>query len=109
MRGFDGSGDWVRNEGRRSFRTSAQIEPMTTGPKEADISARATMIARGLLVTKRAVGVIAMEGGNLRLKCRTGGYYWIAPDGHQVLRGELLSRADELQPKFIDAMERAGR
>lgn len=27
----------------------------------------------------------------------------------RVLRGSTLSDADELQPKFVDAMERAGR
>ena len=40
---------------------------------------------------------------------RGGDYYWIALDGSQLLRGKLLSEADELQPKFIDAVERAGR
>ena len=50
-----------------------------------------------------------MDHGKLRIKCHTGGYYWISADGRQVLRGKLLSGADELQPKFIDAMERAGR
>ena len=67
------------------------------------------MIARGLLVTKRATGTISVDHGRLRLKCGAGGYYWISLDGSQVLRGMLLSGADELQPKFIDAMERAGR
>ena len=36
-------------------------------------------------------------------------YYWIALDGSRLLRGRWLSEAEELQPKFIDAMERAGR
>jgi hypothetical protein len=45
----------------------------------------------------------------LRLNCRSGGHYWIALNGRQVRRGKTLTKADELQPKFIDAMERAGR
>jgi hypothetical protein len=76
---------------------------------EPEISKRATSIARGLLTTKRAIGVIEMENGMLRLKCRAGGNYWITLDGWQVRRGKTLIKADELQPKFIDAMERAGR
>jgi len=67
------------------------------------------MIARGLLVTKRAIGVITVSDGKLRLKCGSGGYYWITLDGRQVRRGKTLPSADELQPKFIDSMERAGR
>jgi len=82
---------------------------MTTIPNEAEISSRASMIARGLLTTKRAVGIICMDHGMLRIKCIHGGYYWISADGHRLRRGMLLSRADDLQPKFIDAMERAGR
>jgi hypothetical protein len=82
---------------------------MTTVPDEAKISARATMIARGLLATKRATGIISMDRGKLRLKCGSGGYYWISLDGSKMLRGMLLSQADELQPKFTDAMEREGR
>ncbi len=82
---------------------------MTTVPNEAAISTRATMIARGLPVTKRAAGVITEDHGKLRLKCRLGGYYWISLDGRQVWRGKLFSTSDELQPTFADAMERAGR
>ena len=82
---------------------------MSTIPNEAEISARATMIARGLLATKRAVGIISMDHDRLRLKCRVGGYYWIDLDGRRVLRGMLLSGAEELQSKFVDAMERVGR
>ena len=78
-------------------------------PNEPAISARATMIARGLIVTKRGVGVIAEDHGKLRLKCRTEGYYWISLDGRQVWRGKVFSTSDELQPTFADAMERAGR
>ncbi len=81
---------------------------MTTVPKETALSARATMIARGLLVTKRASGVLTEDHGKLRLKCRSEGYYWISLDGRQVWRRKLFSTSDELQPTFADAMERAG-
>jgi hypothetical protein len=30
-------------------------------------------------------------------------------DGTEVLRGETVEEADELQPGFVDAMVRAGR
>ena len=73
------------------------------------ISDRATRIVRGLLATGRAVGVITMEGDKLRLHCRAGGSYWIGLDGWEVRRGKTLTKADHLQPKFLDAMERAGR
>jgi len=82
---------------------------VTTVPKEAAFSLRATSIARGLLVTKRAVGVISEDHGKLRLKCRLGGYYWISLDGRQLWLGRVFSTSDELQPTFIDAIERAGR
>lgn len=82
---------------------------MNTVPKDAAISARATMIARGLLVTKRAVGVITEDHGKLRLKCRTGGHYWVSLNGRQMWRGKIFATSDELQPTFADAMERAGR
>lgn len=81
---------------------------MNTVPNDAVMSARATMIARGLLVTKRAVGVITEDHGKLRLKCRLGGYYWISLDGRQMWRGQVFSTSDELQATFADAMERAG-
>ena len=81
---------------------------MTEKSSEPVISERATRIVRGLIVSKRAVGVITTEGGHLRLKCRAGGYYWIGLDGWEVRRGETLTKADQLQPKFFDAMERAG-
>ena len=45
----------------------------------------------------------------LRLGCRNGGSYWVTLDGRRVFRGKALFEAAELQPKFGDAMERAGR
>ena len=45
----------------------------------------------------------------LRLKCKSGsGYYWVSLDGGRLLRGMTPFEAEELQPKFIDAMERTG-
>ena len=81
-----------------------------TTPIEAAISVRATAIARGLIRTERAAHTIKPHHGMLRLECHSGDdYYWIALDGSRLLRGKLLSEADELQPKFIDSMERAGK
>jgi hypothetical protein len=51
-----------------------------------------------------------LEQGMLKLKCRKGGYYWISLDGSRILSGaSLLFDPEELQEKFRDAMERAGR
>ncbi len=82
---------------------------MTTTSTDGAFSARARAIAEGLFRTKRAMRRGIYEIGMLRLTCRTGGHYWISFDGRRVLRGFLLSEAEDLQPKFIDAMERAGR
>jgi len=82
---------------------------MTTTPTELTISARVGTIAEGLIRTKRARNPAEFDQGMLRLKCKKGGYYWISLDGGRVLRGHGLFDADELQPKFRDAMERAGR
>jgi hypothetical protein len=76
---------------------------MTTIPSEVEISARAGMIARGLLATKHAAAIISMEDGRPRIRG------FIDIDAGRVLRSKLLSGADELQQKLIDAMERAGR
>ena len=78
-------------------------------PTETDMSLRANSIARGLLRTERAVGIISVEYGTLRLTCRSGGFYWIMLEDTRVYRGKTFIKADELQPKFIEAMERAGR
>jgi hypothetical protein len=82
---------------------------MTTAPTHTALSERARAIADGLFRTKRAMRRGIYEIDMLRLTCRTGGHYWISFDGRRVLRGFLLSEAEELQPKFIDAMERAGQ
>ena len=43
----------------------------------------------------------------LRLRGRKCGNYWISLDGKRLMRGTQLFEAEELQPKFIDPMERA--
>ena len=76
---------------------------------EPEISIRADAIAKGLIATKRAAGAVSIDRGMLRIVCRQGGYYWIARDGHRVLRGKTFVDVDELQPTFGAAMERTGR
>jgi hypothetical protein len=76
---------------------------------EPAISLRATSIARGLLRTERVVGIISLERGMLRLRCRGVANYWIEINGGQVFRGKTFLKADELRPKFTEAMEHAGR
>ena len=73
------------------------------------ISERAAAIATGLVRTERAAKGIRSDQGMLRLECLSGGFYWISLDGVGDLRGSALPAADELQAKFHDTMERAGR
>jgi hypothetical protein len=82
---------------------------MATRPAEPEVSVRATSIARGLIRTERAAGIVKAHQGMLRLECHSGDFYWISLDGGRVFRGKAPFEADELQPKFADAMERAGR
>ena len=88
---------------------SGPTQQTETIPTEQPVSARANSIALGLLRTERAIGAIRVEYGMLRVRARKGVYYWIDRDGHRVIRGKTLLGADLLQPKFLDAMERAGR
>ena len=81
---------------------------MATAPTEQLISPRAKAIAQGLIRTDRAGARGVYDRGTLRLECLSGGFYWIALNGSRLLRGTRLPTADELQPKFIEAMERAG-
>ena len=76
---------------------------------ETATSHRAKAIARGLVRTERAPAGSKLDHGLLRLECFAGGFYWISLDGSRMLRGAKLLEAEELQPKFCDAMERAGR
>ena len=78
----------------------------TTAPP---FSAGARAIAEGLFRTGRAGKHGVYEQGMLRLERRGGGYYWVPLNGDRILSGARLFDANELQPKFIDAMERAGR
>ena len=82
---------------------------MTTTPTAPPISPRAKAIAEGLIRTKRAGLHGVIDRGMLKLECTKGGYYWISLDGARVVRGKSIFESDELQPKFCDAMERAGR
>jgi hypothetical protein len=75
----------------------------------SQISARAKAIAEGLIRTKRAGHHGLLDLGMLKLESTKGGHYWISLDGTRVLRGNKIFEADELQRKFIEAMERAGR
>jgi hypothetical protein len=68
---------------------------------------RAETIANGLIRTRRAANAHP-ENGFIRLKAKGGGFYWVSFDGFRLLRGEAFWDADELQPKFVEAMERAG-
>jgi hypothetical protein len=77
-------------------------------PLEPPLSPRAKAIAEGLIRTDRAAKHGVFDRGMLRIECLGGGFYWIALNGSRLLRGARLPTADELQPKFIEAMERAG-
>jgi hypothetical protein len=78
-------------------------------PPWPPISPRARAIAEGLIRTDRAGKHGVIDQGMLKLECTKGGFYWIALNGSGLFRGATLPMAAELQPKFIDAMERAGR
>jgi hypothetical protein len=79
-----------------------------TAPTEQLISPRAKAIAQGLIRTDRAGTHGVYDQGMLRLECLSGGFYWIALNGSGLLRGARLPTAEELQPKFIEAMARTG-
>jgi len=87
----------------------AALGPMATTSSEYPISARARAITEGLIRTRRAGHNGVLDQGMLRLECKKGGYYWILLDGGRMLRGAKLFDSEELQPKFRDAMEHAGR
>jgi hypothetical protein len=82
---------------------------MATTATEPVISPRGKAIAQGLIRTDRAGTRGIYDRGMLRLQCVSGGFYWIALNGSRLLRGPRLPTAEELQPKFCDAMERLGR
>jgi hypothetical protein len=82
---------------------------MQATPIESAIYGRARAIVQGLIRTRRAGHKGVVDRGMLKLECTKGGYYWLSLDGGRLHRGSALIEAEELQPKFINAMERAGR
>ena len=70
-------------------------------------NARAAAIINGLIRTGRASHPKLFHGF-VQLARATGEFYYVAFRGNLVLRGGSLKDADELQPGFSDAMERAG-
>jgi hypothetical protein len=65
-------------------------------------------IARGLINTDRAARGLKLRNRTLQFECLNGGYCWISLDGLQLYRGSAFLQANELQSKFIEAMEQAG-
>jgi hypothetical protein len=47
-------------------------------------------------------------GQYVRIDRVDGGYFWIDRNGERLLRGEDADDLDELQPGFVQKMERAG-
>jgi hypothetical protein len=70
-------------------------------------SLRARAIAEGLVQTGRAYDPRTV-GTHIRLRARVGRFYWVAIDGSELLRGDALDMAEELQQSFADAMAKAG-
>ena len=103
---------FLRGEVEKPDQSAAGIDieamPAMT-PTDSGPSARAKAIAKGLINTERAAQGLQLKNGMLRLECLNGGYYWISLDGRQLHRGSAFLEAEELQSKFIEAMERAGR
>lgn len=70
-------------------------------------SGRALAIAKGLIRTGRALDPTP-DMDFIRLVGTSGGFYWIANDGGELLRGTALDTADALQTGFVDILARAG-
>jgi hypothetical protein len=73
-------------------------------------SRRARAIAEGLVRTGRASAPRTV-GTYIRLRARVGRagrFYWVAVDGGELLRGDALNLAEQLQQTFVDAMAKAG-
>ena len=71
------------------------------------ISHKARALAEGLMRTGRASDPQTVDG-HVQLRAKIGGFYWITPDGSRLLRGDELEDAEELQPRFVESMVRAG-
>jgi hypothetical protein len=74
---------------------------------------RAGAVVRGLLRAGRArpmrIAMLVDTGEFVRLERRPApGWYWIARDGGHVRVGRNFATAEQLQPGFLEAMERAG-
>ena len=73
-------------------------------------SRRARAIAVGLVRTGRAYEPRTIDT-YIRLRARAGKagrFYWVAVDGGELLRGDALDMAEELQQTFADAMANTG-
>jgi len=77
-------------------------------PKESQPTNRAQAIARGLVRSGRARRA-ELVGDVIRLERRSGGYYWVAFNGHELGQGMTLGDAEPLQPTFVAKMMAAGR
>jgi hypothetical protein len=77
------------------------------GDEMRSASRRVRAIAEGLVQTGRAYDPRTV-GTHIRLRARVGRFYWVAVDGGELLRGDALDMAEELQQTFADAMARAG-
>jgi hypothetical protein len=103
---------FLRGEVAKPDSSRSKLEigtPQGMPPIHSVACERARAITRGLIKTERSAGNPQLDSGMLRLECLRGGYYWISLDGRHVLRGKSHSEAADLDPKFIEVMERAGR
>ena len=70
------------------------------------LAPKARSIAEGLIATGRG-SELCLTDSYVRLRAKAGGFYWISFDGRRLLRGDEVSEAEPLQPKFADAMSKA--
>jgi hypothetical protein len=70
-------------------------------------TAIALRVAEGLMRTGRALSHSA-GSGFICLRAAAGGFYWVAYDGSQILRGDDIKATTSLQGGFVAAMERTG-
>ncbi len=70
---------------------------------------RAQSIVDGLVKTGRAAKPRLTKDFILLDRDGERGFYWVSIDGERVLKGDTPSTAEELQPGFLQAMERVGQ
>lgn len=70
-------------------------------------SAKAWAIATGLVNTGRGVTPVAVRG-YICVRSARAGYYWISNTGDRLLYGLGIDSAVDLQPGFVESMERSG-